>query len=134
MSVIPDGCTKYLQSLDVCIDKPFKQYFRELYDEWFHKGEFKYTSGGKIKAPSHLQQVKWIVQAWNEVSKDIIINSFDVCGITTDNASKISRLRNEHCEDNPVHPNTATNLDDIVDDCDSSDDDCVLAEYAGKTS
>ena len=134
MSVIPGGYTKYLQPLDVCINKPFEQYFRELYDEWFHKGEFEYTSSGKIKAPSHLQQVKRIVQAWNKVSKDIIINSFDVCGKTTDNASKISCLRNEHCEDNPEHPKTATNLDDIIDDCDSSDDDCVLAECARKTS
>ena len=47
MSVIPGGCMKYLQPLDVCINKPFKQYFYELYDEWFSKGEFEYTSGGK---------------------------------------------------------------------------------------
>ena len=51
MSVIPGGCTKFLQPLDVCINKRFKLFFGELYDNWFQKGEFIYTSSGKIKAP-----------------------------------------------------------------------------------
>ena len=53
MSVIPGGCTKYLQPLDVSINKPFKQSFHELYDMWFQKGEFKYTTSGKIKVPTN---------------------------------------------------------------------------------
>ena len=97
--MIPGGCTKYLQPLHVCINKPFKQYFREFYDEWFRKGVFEYTSGGKIKAPSHLKQITWVVQAWGKVSKEVIINSFDVRGITTDNAAKIPCLRKEHDTD-----------------------------------
>ena len=56
MSVISGGCTKYLQPLDVTINKPFMQNFRELYDAWFQKGEFEYITGRKIKGPSHLQQ------------------------------------------------------------------------------
>ena len=54
MSVIPGGCTKYLQPLDVCINKLFKSFFHEFHDDWFRKGQFEYTKGGKIKAPSHL--------------------------------------------------------------------------------
>ena len=38
MGVIPGGCTKFLQPLDVSIkNKPFKTIFRELYDEWYRK-------------------------------------------------------------------------------------------------
>ncbi|CAK8671192.1 unnamed protein product [Clavelina lepadiformis] len=117
MSVIPGGCTKYLQPLHVCINKPFKQYFREFYDEWFRKGEFEYTSGGKIKAPSHLKQITWVVQAWGKVSKEVIINSFDVRGITTDNAAKIPCLRKEH-GDADTEESTG-NLCDIIEDDDN---------------
>ena len=46
--VIPSGCTKYLQPLDVCIYKLFKAFLHELYDDWLCKGEFDYTLGGKI--------------------------------------------------------------------------------------
>ena len=84
MSVIPGGCTKFLQPLDVCINKPFKLFFCKLYDNWFQKGEFIYTSNKKIKASSQLQQIQWVVQAWKKISKEVVINSFDVCRITTD--------------------------------------------------
>ena len=40
--------------------------------------------------------VTWVVQAWGKVSKEVIINSFDVCRITTNKAAKIPCLREEH--------------------------------------
>ena len=119
MSVILGGCTKYLQPLDVCINKPFKQYFRELYNEWFSKKEFEYTSGGKIKTPSHLKQITWVVQAWGKVSKEVIINSFDVCGITTDNVAKIPCLRKEHGGADTEESTGIGNLGDIIDEDDN---------------
>ena len=89
----------------------------------FQKGKFKYTTSGKIKALSHLQQIKWVVEAWNKVSTDIIINSFDVCGITTDDATKILCLRNEQNEADDEE--VTGNLNDIINDFDSSNDECV---------
>ena len=90
MSVIPGGCTKILQLLDVPINKPFRGYFREKYDDWFRQDVFEYTAGGNMKAPSHFQQIQWVVQVWSKVPKDVIIKSFDVCGITQDDPAKLS--------------------------------------------
>ena len=93
MSVIPAGCTKFLQPLDVCINKPFNLFFCKLYDNSSQKGEFVYSFSGKIKAPSQLQKIQWVVQAWKKVSKKVVINSFVVCRITTDDPKKILYLK-----------------------------------------
>ena len=37
IGVIPGGCKKFLQPLDVSINKPFKTIFPELSDEWYRK-------------------------------------------------------------------------------------------------
>ena len=92
MGVIPGGCTKLLQPLDVSINKPFKIVFRELYDEWFRKGDFEYTKGGIVKAPNHVLQVRWVVEAWSKIDKDIIIKPFDTCDITRRDPEKIHCL------------------------------------------
>ena len=83
MGVIPGGCTKFLQPLDVSISKPFKTIYRELYDEWYRKGEFEYTKGGVVKPPNYVLQIQWIVDAWTKIGSEIIKKSFETCDITT---------------------------------------------------
>ena len=92
MGVIPGGCTKFLQPFDVSINKPFKSFFREYYNEWYRKGDFEYTKGGIIKPPSHKLQVKWVVESWKKIEKDLIVKSFDTCGITCSNRDKFHCL------------------------------------------
>ena len=93
MGVIPGGCTKFLQPLDVSINEPFKTIFRELYDEWYRKGEFEYTKGGVVELPNYVLQIQWIVDAWTKIGSEIIKKSFETCGITTSNVNKIHCLK-----------------------------------------
>ena len=120
MSVIPGGCTKYLQPLDVSINHSSKTFVNYICD--FKKANS--NTQPVEKAPSHLQQMKWVVEAWNKVLTDIIINSFDVCGITTNDATKILCLRNE--QNDADDEEVTGNLNDIINDFDSSDDECVF--------
>ena len=48
MAVIPGACTKFLQPLDVPINKPFKEIFREKYDAGNREGIFEYTKRGNV--------------------------------------------------------------------------------------
>ena len=63
--------------------------------------------------------VTWVVQAWGKISKEVIINSFDVCRITTDNATKILCLRKEHGGADTEESTGTGNLGDIIDEDDN---------------
>ena len=45
-------------------------------------GEKSYTKSGNMRAPSMEVYLKWIVDAWYQLPKDLIINSFKGCGLT----------------------------------------------------
>ena len=59
------------------------------------------------------------------VSTEIIINSFDVCAITTDDVTKIFFLRNKQYEADDEE--VAGNLNDVINDFDTSDNERVSA-------
>ena len=50
--IIHGGCTKYVQALDVCWDKPFKAFVTEQYDEPMANGLQQYTEAGNLRLPS----------------------------------------------------------------------------------
>ena len=45
--IIPGECTKYIQVLDVCWNKPFKATMTKLYDRWLSEDAHQFTEGGK---------------------------------------------------------------------------------------
>ncbi len=52
-SIVPGGCTKFIQAADVVWNSPFKSRLRERYDTWLSEPAcHEYTKGGNMKAPS----------------------------------------------------------------------------------
>ena len=76
---------KYIQSPDVCWNKPFKQHCREQYDQWLSEEGLlptNLTSCGNIKPPPRRTIVQWILESWNKLLSEMIRNSFVSCGLT----------------------------------------------------
>lgn len=81
MAVIPGGCTSKLQPCDVSWNKPFKDHYRELYDEWLFSGPVSTTKGGNRRPPEKTQVLQWIKESWASVTPEIIRKSFLTTGI-----------------------------------------------------
>ena len=84
-SIIPGGCTSYVQVLDVSINKIIKQYIEEAKDLHIdnHIEEWKagkYTVGDRRVLMTH-----WVGQAWEKLHiehKDTIIKTFRQVGLS----------------------------------------------------
>lgn len=58
-------------------------------------GEKSYTKSGNMRAPPIEVYLKWTVDAWDQLSKDLIIKSFKGCGLTNNlNGSEDCKI---HC-------------------------------------
>lgn len=82
MAVIPGGCTSKLQPCDVSWNKPLKDLFRDMYDQWVLEGQVELTRGGNRKQPDRIQILKWIKEAWSSITPELIRKSFRVTGIS----------------------------------------------------
>jgi hypothetical protein len=68
-----------LQAPDVCWNAPFKAHYREMYEDWLANGPKTYTKGGNMRPPTRIMLATWVRQAWDKVSREIIVKSFKVC-------------------------------------------------------
>lgn len=89
--MIPPGCTSKCQPMDVCINKPFKAVLRKCWVEYVSVVINKDKDHDKIPPPSRQDMVDWVEKAFNTISLDteMVKRSFDVCGITTTDKSKV---------------------------------------------
>ena len=60
-TLIPGGCTRYIQGPDVSWNKPFKARCTEQYDDWLSEvGMYELTeAAGNLKAPPRRKIVQW---------------------------------------------------------------------------
>ena len=91
MGVIPGGCTKLLQPADVSWNAPFKAAYTVLYEQWLQQPAraTDLTPAGNPRAPSRLTMVNWVKEAWKQLSPDVIVRSFEACGITSADPDRI---------------------------------------------
>uniref|UniRef100_A0A672HC27 HTH CENPB-type domain-containing protein n=1 Tax=Salarias fasciatus TaxID=181472 RepID=A0A672HC27_SALFA len=80
--IIPGGMTSQLQVLDVVVNKPFKDNLRKKYTEWLLSADHALTPTGRIQKPAVRLLCEWVLQAWDAVSSESIINGFKKCCIS----------------------------------------------------
>jgi hypothetical protein len=73
MWYLPGYTTSQTQPLDISVMKSFKSIYRELWDAWFEKRE-----GDTSEKPSKDRVIEWTGKAWNQVSKETIMNGWKV--------------------------------------------------------
>lgn len=139
MACIPGGCTKLLQPADVSWNKSFKEKYRELYENWLQEDDRKLdvTVHGNPRGPSKLRMVEWVKKAWDSLTSEIIIKSFDCCGITTAdpdiiNCTRIGGVAEKvrenlsQIQDTTIFTDDKNEENDNLDDIDSNDIDLSL--------
>lgn len=95
---IPPGCTGIVQPADVSWNAPFKRHLEELYDEWQFSAPKELTRYGNPKPPSKPLLLKWIKQAWDLVTPEIVQKSFKKCGISNAMDGSEDDLFNNDCD------------------------------------
>lgn len=82
INVIPGGLTGHLQPADVSWNKPFKEAYKVLYNEWMVSGQKSYTPACNMRAPDKTLCLQWVKEAWKSVTQKVVKKSFLVCGIS----------------------------------------------------
>ena len=90
LMILP-SCTTKCQPMDVCINRLFKAILRKSWVEYV--SEIINKEHVQLPPPSRQDMVDWVEKAFNYVSNDtkMVNRSFDVCGITTTDSSKVRR-------------------------------------------
>jgi DDE superfamily endonuclease len=65
---VPRGYTSRLQVMDVGVNKPFKCYACNIFDDWLVQHD--------TKKPTRQDVSMWISTAWEEVKEETLVNSW----------------------------------------------------------
>ncbi|GAU95826.1 hypothetical protein RvY_07373 [Ramazzottius varieornatus] len=73
--LIPPGMTGQWQPVDVSVNKPFKDYFKEEYRNW-RKNNINFSKSGYIQKPNRRHFVQFISDAWEKITPEVVQGSF----------------------------------------------------------
>ncbi len=74
VAVIPDRLTGILQSLDVAVNKPFKDRMRQRWVVWL-SGDHSFTAHGNLKRPVLATVCGWTKESWEEIPTETIVQA-----------------------------------------------------------
>ena len=130
LSLIPSGCTGYVQVLDVLINKLIKVYIEEYEDLWVEQNFELWQSGGWSVGEHRILMTHWVTQAFEKVHtdhKDAIIACFKSVGLplptdgSEDHLLQVRDCPNLTYKDWQIVPEgTVENPAIIDDDCEST--------------
>ncbi|KAM7313092.1 pogo transposable element with KRAB domain [Ixodes scapularis] len=80
--IIPGGMTSQLQPLDVCLNKPMKDYVRTAYNEWLIHGEHALAPARRLKRATLDDLAKWVQGAWKALPRAMVVHSLKKCGLS----------------------------------------------------
>ena len=83
-AVIPGGTTKYLQPLDISVNRAFKVALRVEWEAWMTSGEKSFTKTGRLRRATLTQVCQWVLTAWSRVKATTITNGFWKAGLLRD--------------------------------------------------
>jgi DDE superfamily endonuclease len=70
-AMIPSGTTAYLQSLDIVINKPFKDNIRASVNDCIEHRAVRNVRGNMVKPPLD-EVISWVRTAWESINADIV--------------------------------------------------------------
>ena len=72
--MIPAGTTPYLQSLDIVINKPFKDYMRTEINDYIEHRQTRNSKGNIVKPPIS-KVIGWVGRSWAKIGCEIVENA-----------------------------------------------------------
>ena len=83
--LIPPRTTPFCQPADLMWMKLLKAKYHVKWTLWWLNDRKAFTRRGFLKSPGYVRAMKWCIEAWNELDREIIIRSFEKTGITCSN-------------------------------------------------
>lgn len=113
LTFIPSGLTRYLQPLDVVINKPFKEALKKLYVEYCIENEAENSPVSRKKILEMITKVWWDE---NIITKEMIYKSFRVTGIANSLNGEEDYLFSAWSKMQEERPLVENNIDEYIED------------------
>jgi hypothetical protein len=120
VDIIPGGCTGSVQVLDKVVNKSFKGYLRDQFEEWV-------CTNGSRRRPSRAEVSQWVTNAWEQVMTATIVNTWKSIGhkVTDDDDD-------DDDEENMVANQPGAGQESTGDDEDYEAEEFILYQVADK--